>query len=488
MDEAAGVPCQFFSIMLFPLSFPPGESDGTCVPGVSVWRSRVQLLPQSGSQEETDHHHGPLSQSDAKHSLPEAGSSQSGPSEDVHLWCCVPSRCITGTRKWTYPHSCSQQTSGSVSKLLFWVGDNWNTWQLQYLTGWRILQKCQNTLVINCLQSHHRWHSANTSIEPGFEGIVWRFGKYTTGIQLLRIWIEFDEELMFVHSLWSLSQQWAILLTLKGKNTARILERTQCIYTFRYSACFDPSSYISTHPALSFLLVARRRCVRERLRRWSSRWWMEQMAVSSVLDTPSLVTVTHTHTHTCAQTSKNPSECGLCIGFHVRRVCVWASVCQSLTWPSLHWRSSIRERKKRISVWRCWKHSQSAPSVFLSSLFSLSNPSEAGFREAVLKRVRTPYCTLQHAWTHTHGTGTIDSHTHTHTHTHTLNRRVSPCCVHPCTCEQNYPSWLVIFKHPVGVCESPWTAGSGQNRRISMLQFSREHFCVNGSAIYWNKQ
>ena len=347
MDEAAGVPCQFFSIMLFPLSFPPGESDGTCVPGVSVWRSRVQLLPQSGSQEETDHHHGPLSQSDAKHSLPEAGSSQSGPSEDVHLWCCVPSRCITGTRKWTYPHSCCQQTSGSVSKLLFWVGDNWNTWQLQYLTGWRILQKCQNTLVINCLQSHHRWHSANTSIEPGFEGIVWRFGKYTTGIQLLRIWIELDEELMFVHSLWSLSQQWAILLTLKGKNTARILERTQCIYTFRYCACFDPSSYISTHPALSFLLVARRRCVRERLRRWSSRWWMEQMAVSSVLDTPSLVTVTHTHTHTHARRLPKIRANVACASASMCDVFVSERQCVSLSLGRLSTGARLSERERR---------------------------------------------------------------------------------------------------------------------------------------------
>ena len=64
---------------------PSGEGDGACVPGVSVGRGRVQFLPQSGSQEETNHHHGPVGQSDTERCLAEKGGSQSGPSKDVHL-------------------------------------------------------------------------------------------------------------------------------------------------------------------------------------------------------------------------------------------------------------------------------------------------------------------------------------------------------------------------------------------------------------------
>lgn len=77
---------------------PSGESDGESLPGVSVWCSRVQFLSQSGSQEETNHHHGPISKSDAKCCLSEKGRSQSGPTKDVHFWCSVPSWCITGQR------------------------------------------------------------------------------------------------------------------------------------------------------------------------------------------------------------------------------------------------------------------------------------------------------------------------------------------------------------------------------------------------------
>lgn len=44
--------------------------------------------------------------------------------------------------------------------------------------------------------------------------------------------------------------------------------------------------------------VARRRCAQGQLQRWFSPWWMEQMAASSALDTPSWVTHTHTHTQT----------------------------------------------------------------------------------------------------------------------------------------------------------------------------------------------
>lgn len=95
--------CRLFYMLCFWIRvfcvLPSGESDGACVPSVSVGRSRVQFLPQSGSQEETNHHHGPLSQSDTKRCLTEKGGSQSGPSKDVHLWCGVPSWRITGKKK-----------------------------------------------------------------------------------------------------------------------------------------------------------------------------------------------------------------------------------------------------------------------------------------------------------------------------------------------------------------------------------------------------
>lgn len=73
-----------------------GESDGAGVSSVSVWCSRVQFLPESGYQEEANHHHGPLSKYDTKCCLPEKGSSQSGPTKDVYLWCCIPLWCLTG--------------------------------------------------------------------------------------------------------------------------------------------------------------------------------------------------------------------------------------------------------------------------------------------------------------------------------------------------------------------------------------------------------
>lgn len=147
------------------------------------------------------------------------------------------------------------------------------------------------------------------------------------------------------------------------------------------------------------LPVARRRCARERLLRWFSRWWMEQMAVSSALDTPSWVTLTHAHR------LQNPSKCVLWVIFSV---CVRPSVCQSFTGPHL----SERERRGLLSA---DAESVSVCSVCVSVFLSLSLiPLKLVFREAVLKRVRTPYCTLQHVWTHT-CTGAITRHTHTDT-------------------------------------------------------------------------
>lgn len=86
----------YSSLFKYLFSVSSGESDGACVPSVSVRSRWVQFFPQSGSQEETDHHHGPFSQSDTKHYLPEKGRSQSGASKDVHVWCRLPSWCLSG--------------------------------------------------------------------------------------------------------------------------------------------------------------------------------------------------------------------------------------------------------------------------------------------------------------------------------------------------------------------------------------------------------
>lgn len=73
-----------------------GEGDGQSLPNISVWCCRVQFLLESGSQKETDHHHGPVCQPDTECCLPEKSRSQSHSTKDVHLRCCISSRCITG--------------------------------------------------------------------------------------------------------------------------------------------------------------------------------------------------------------------------------------------------------------------------------------------------------------------------------------------------------------------------------------------------------
>lgn len=104
---------------------------------------------------------------------------------------------------------------------------------------------------------------------------------------------------------------WYFLIP-KGKHTQHQCSNGPGVSIFSGIHISWPSPYIFLHFSLC-LPVARRRCARERLLRWFSRWWMEQMAVSSALDTQSLVRLTHRLTHRL----QNQSMCGWRVIFNV---------------------------------------------------------------------------------------------------------------------------------------------------------------------------
>lgn len=207
--------------------------------------------------------------------------------------------------------------------------------------------------------------------------------------------------------------------------------------------------YLLAPPHLSLcvcLPVARRRCVRERLPRWFSRWWTEQMAVSSALDTPSWVTLTHK----CFADYKIRacSACESSLG------CVSDRRCVSLSLACLSTGPHLSQRKKRISVCWSWKHSQSALCFCLP--FSLFNPPEAVFLEKLsLKKKKkrsgllTAHCNVSEP-THTRTTWLKQRPTaHVHRHTDVfLNSESTPVVFIPVhaalslvACDLHISSW-----------------------------------------------
>lgn len=125
----------------------------------------------------------------------------------------------------------------------------------------------------------------------------------------------------------------------------------------------------------------RRKCVQEQLPRLFSRWWTEQMAVSSALDTLNWVKLSHTHTHT--KTTK--SELGSWVFFsECDHRCVGSSLGRRSTSPHL----SERERRGLVSA-----EAESILSLLCLCFclpFSPSNPSEAGCQRSSLKKGQGP--------------------------------------------------------------------------------------------------